>query len=122
VQARRARARGKRDDRKRPLLHIDQVSKRFGGFVALDGIDLTVAPGERLGLIGPERLRQEHAGQLHLRHAAQRDRQRRVRRPQDDGLIAHERTRLGLARSFQLPRRSTRCRSPTTCACRCSTR
>ena len=35
------------------LLHVDQVGKRFGGFVALDGIDLAVAPGERLGLIGP---------------------------------------------------------------------
>ena len=25
-----------------PLLHVDQVGKRFGGFVALDGIDLNV--------------------------------------------------------------------------------
>ena len=32
-----------------PLLKVDQVGKRFGGFVALDGIDLSVAPGERLG-------------------------------------------------------------------------
>ena len=31
----------------------ENVGKRFGGFVALDGIDLDVAPGERLGLIGP---------------------------------------------------------------------
>ena len=30
-----------------------------------------------------ERLRQVHAGQLHLRHAAQRDRQRALRRPED---------------------------------------
>ena len=36
-----------------PLLRIDKLGKRFGGFVALDGIDLDVAPGERLGLIGP---------------------------------------------------------------------
>ena len=35
------------------LLHVDNVSKRFGGFVALDDIDLEVQPGERLGLIGP---------------------------------------------------------------------
>ena len=35
------------------LLQIEQVGKRFGGFVALDGINLEVAPGERLGLIGP---------------------------------------------------------------------
>jgi ABC-type polysaccharide/polyol phosphate transport system ATPase subunit len=36
-----------------PLLRVAGVGKRFGGFVALDGIDLTVAPGERVGLIGP---------------------------------------------------------------------
>ena len=35
------------------LLHVDNISKRFGGFVALDGITLEVQPGERLGLIGP---------------------------------------------------------------------
>jgi len=35
------------------LLEIDNVSKRFGGFVALDGITLSVKAGERLGLIGP---------------------------------------------------------------------
>ena len=35
------------------LLAIDGLGKRFGGFVALDGIDLAVMPGERIGLIGP---------------------------------------------------------------------
>ena len=36
-----------------PLLEANGLAKRFGGFVALDGIDLAVAEGERLGLIGP---------------------------------------------------------------------
>ena len=36
-----------------PLLEIKSLSKRFGGFVALDGVDLDVQQGERLGLIGP---------------------------------------------------------------------
>ena len=35
------------------ILQVQGLSKRFGGFVALDGIDLEVQPGERLGLIGP---------------------------------------------------------------------
>ena len=40
------------------LLHVDNISKRFGGFVALDGIDLEVQPGERLG----------HVDQAHVAH------------------------------------------------------
>jgi branched-chain amino acid transport system ATP-binding protein len=86
------------------LLQVDGVGKRFGGFVALEGIALEVNEGERLGLIGPNgsgkstlvncicgTLRNE-LGQV--RFAGQRL----------DGLPAHERTRRGLARSFQLPR------------------
>jgi branched-chain amino acid transport system ATP-binding protein len=36
-----------------PLLEVDNVSKRFGGIVALDGVSLEVAAGEIVGLIGP---------------------------------------------------------------------
>ena len=36
-----------------PLLEVKGLGKRFGGFVALEGIDLAIAKGERLGLIGP---------------------------------------------------------------------
>ena len=35
------------------LLQVDNLGKRFGGFVALENISLSVAAGERLGLIGP---------------------------------------------------------------------
>ena len=52
------------------LLEVQNLGKRFGGFVALESISLGVQQGERVGLIGPERFRQEHAGQLHLRHVA----------------------------------------------------
>ncbi len=86
------------------LLKIDKLGKRFGGFVALEDIDLDVRPGERLGLIGPNgsgkstlvncicgTLRNEQ-GTVTFAGAAM------------DGLPAYRRTRLGLARSFQLPR------------------
>ncbi|MGB8841740.1 MAG: ABC transporter ATP-binding protein [Aliidongia sp.] len=36
-----------------PLLEIHQLVKNFGGFRALDGISFTLAPGEVLGLVGP---------------------------------------------------------------------
>jgi ABC-type branched-subunit amino acid transport system ATPase component len=35
------------------LLRVEGLGKRFGGFVALEAIDLDVQQGERLGLIGP---------------------------------------------------------------------
>jgi branched-chain amino acid transport system ATP-binding protein len=87
-----------------PLLHVDNITKRFGGFLALDGVELTVQPGERLGLIGPNgsgkstlvncicgTLRNE-VGSVNFNGEAV------------DRLTAHERTHRGLARSFQLPR------------------
>jgi len=36
-----------------PLLVIDSLVKRFGGFRALDGVSLHLAAGEVLGLVGP---------------------------------------------------------------------
>ena len=36
-----------------PLLEVEQVSKRFGGIVALDDVSLNVEVGEIVGLIGP---------------------------------------------------------------------
>ena len=88
-----------------PLLQVKGLSKRFGGFVALDGIDLDVAPGRAAWPHRPQRLGQEHARQLHLRHAAERDRHGAASTARSlNGAPAHKRTHLGLARSFQLPR------------------
>ena len=87
-----------------PLLQVDQVGKRFGGFVALDGINLSVAPGERLGLIGPNGSGKSTlvnciCGTLQNETGSVQFEGRKM-----DGLAAHQRTILGLARSFQLPR------------------
>jgi branched-chain amino acid transport system ATP-binding protein len=87
-----------------PLLQVTGVGKRFGGFVALDGIDLAVAPGERLGLIGPNGSGKSTlvnciCGTLQNETGEVSFDGRRM-----DGLSAHQRTILGLARSFQLPR------------------
>ena len=87
-----------------PLLEVDDLGKRFGGFVALDGINLTVAPGERLGLIGPNGSGKSTlvnciCGTLHNETGTVRFEGKPM-----DGLKANERTHLGMARSFQLPR------------------
>jgi branched-chain amino acid transport system ATP-binding protein len=86
------------------LLEVEGLGKRFGGFVALDGIDLIVGTGERVGLIGPNGSGKSTlvdclCGALGDYTGAVRFEGRDVGR-----LSAHQRTRLGMARSFQLPR------------------
>ena len=36
-----------------PFLEVENVTKRFGGIVALDGVSFAAEPGEIVGLIGP---------------------------------------------------------------------
>ena len=36
-----------------PILSAIGVTKRFGGFTALDNVDFSVNRGERVGLLGP---------------------------------------------------------------------
>ena len=36
-----------------PILNVSKLTKRFGGFYALDGLSFHVAAGEILGLVGP---------------------------------------------------------------------
>jgi branched-chain amino acid transport system ATP-binding protein len=86
------------------LLEVDDLGKRFGGFVALENISLSVPAGERLGLIGPNGSGKSTlvnciCGTLHNEQGSVRFDGRPI-----NGLSAHRRTHIGLARSFQLPR------------------
>ncbi|CDZ45547.1 ABC transporter ATP-binding protein [Neorhizobium galegae] len=87
-----------------PVLSLRGVEKRFGSFRALGPVDLDVGAGERLGIIGPN-----GSGKTTLINCITG-----VYRP-DSGSVffegrdishlqAHKRARMGIARSFQIPR------------------
>ena len=43
-----------------PLLRLNDISLSFGGPPLLDNVTLQIEAGERIGLVGPKRLRQVH--------------------------------------------------------------
>jgi len=87
-----------------PILKVSGVSKRFGGFTALDGIDLELGANERLGLIGPN-----GSGKTTLINcisgALINDTGSIVFEGEDiTRLPPHQRAARGVARSFQIPK------------------
>ena len=87
-----------------PLLAVNGLTKQFGGFTALDDISMQIMSGERLGLIGPNgsgktTLVNCISGTVPISAGSVMLENRRI-----DGLPPHQRARLGLVRSFQLPR------------------
>ena len=80
------------------------MTKRFGGFTALESVDLVVRPGERVGLIGPNGSSKSTlvnciCGALHNEEGSIRFEGHDI-----GAQPTHRRTRLGLARSFQIPK------------------
>jgi branched-chain amino acid transport system ATP-binding protein len=86
------------------LLEVRGLTKRFGGFVALNDVSLQVAPGERIGVLGPNGsgkstlvncvtgLLKIDGGDVLLSGDSLR------------GKPAHLRNRAGIARTFQIPK------------------
>jgi branched-chain amino acid transport system ATP-binding protein len=92
------------DETMTALLEVQGLGKRFGGFVALDGIDLAVQERERLGLIGPNGSGKSTLVNCICGTLQNESGSVRFQGQVLDGQPAHRRTHLGLARSFQLPR------------------
>ena len=86
------------------FLSVQNLSKHFGGFTALNAVSLEIAQGERFGLIGPNgsgktTLINCISGALRNDSGSIRFQGSEISR-----LPAYRRTRLGIARSFQVPR------------------
>ena len=87
-----------------PILSVTNLTKRFGGFVALDGVVVSLGDKERLGLIGPN-----GSGKTTLINCisgALFNEQGKVNFAGSDvtGTTASRRAKLGIIRTFQIPR------------------
>ncbi|MCZ6839195.1 MAG: ABC transporter ATP-binding protein [Alphaproteobacteria bacterium] len=87
-----------------PLLKIESVTKKFGGFTALSNVSLKVHTGERFGLIGPN-----GSGKTTLINCIsgtlQNDGGEIFFDGHDlNGMKPHQRTAAGITRTFQIPR------------------
>jgi branched-chain amino acid transport system ATP-binding protein len=85
-------------------LHVEAVSRRFGGLVAVDGISFDIAPGQVLGLIGPNG--SGKTTMINLISGALRPSGGTIRLYGADvtGAGAAAVARLGVARTFQIVR------------------
>lgn len=85
-------------------LELRNVTKRFGGLVAVDGLSLHVEPGESLGLIGPNGAGKTTAFSI-LMGEHRPDSGAVVHRGQDiTAMPLHRRVANGIARTHQIPR------------------
>jgi branched-chain amino acid transport system ATP-binding protein len=86
------------------VLECSGITKRFGGVVALDGVDLEVREGQIVGLVGPNgsgktTLLSCIAGSLRVTSGTVRFGDRDI-----TWAAPHKRARAGISRTFQVPR------------------
>ena len=87
-----------------PILSVTNLTKRFGGFVALDGVNVSLGDKERLGLIGP--IGSGKTTLINCISGALFNEQGKVNFAGSDvtGTTASRRAKLGIIRTFQIPR------------------
>jgi branched-chain amino acid transport system ATP-binding protein len=86
------------------LLKVENITKRFGGLIAVNGVSLEIAAGELIGMVGPN-----GSGKTTLYNVISG-----VCRPEEGRVVfegkditnlpAHRRAPMGIGRTFQIPR------------------
>ncbi|RLB15638.1 MAG: ABC transporter ATP-binding protein [Deltaproteobacteria bacterium] len=86
------------------LLRLENVTKRFGGLVAVDRVSLTINEGERVGIVGPNGSGKTTLFNL-INGVYIPDEGRVIFNGQDiTRLPPYKRAPLGVGRTFQIPR------------------
>jgi branched-chain amino acid transport system ATP-binding protein len=86
------------------VLAVSGLTKRFGGFLAVNQVSFEVREGEILGLIGPNGSGKSTTFNLISGALPPSGGSIRFEGAEIGGLTAHRVCRLGLARTFQIPR------------------
>ncbi|MDT8857410.1 ABC transporter ATP-binding protein [Paracoccaceae bacterium Fryx2] len=87
-----------------PVLETRDVTKRFGGVRAVDGMSLAVQAGEIVGLIGPNGAGKTTMFDLLAGSVVPTTGSIRLQGAEVAGEAAHRRVTRGLGRTFQIPR------------------
>ncbi len=85
------------------LLSVTDLSRRFGGLVAVDRVSLEIGAGEIVGLIGPNGAGKTTFVNLLTGTLSCSSGQIRYAGRDITGMAPHQRCRIGLARTFQVP-------------------
>jgi branched-chain amino acid transport system ATP-binding protein len=86
------------------VLSVSGLSKRFGGFLAVNQVSFDVKPGEILGLIGPNGSGKSTTFNLIAGTLAPSSGSIRFDGVEIGGLPAYRVCRMGVGRTFQIPR------------------
>ncbi len=87
-----------------PLLSVHDVSRRFGGLLAVDRVSFELHAGEVVGIIGPNGAGKTTLFNLLTGQVAPSSGEIRLRGALVNRLPPHRRARLGMGRTFQIAR------------------
>ena len=86
----------------RPILEVKNLTKRFGGFTAVSGINISVQPKETLAIIGPNGAGKTTFYNMISGRLTPSDGQILLEGKDITGLPPHRISRMGISRSFQI--------------------